>query len=308
MQDTKNISWLNFNTSLFACAADNYGTLRTFRQILFSDFACQHPWFYKDHQTNTWITGSSDDLQTMIDIRNGTALKEEIPLLKQTLQCFTPSASFECKKRGHEKLISTIPILQLDFDYLNNIERTMQEIFSLPFVAYVGKSVSGKGLFALVLIAEPEKLREYAEHCFAVFNYYGLKPDTSKGRNYTDLRFISYDCNALYREYPEPLRIKKFHSPPKPVMTMKPADHFQVSDSKLIEWAVKQIHQAQVGNRFETVRRVAYCLGGYNTGLQEIEQAINESIQYDGLQKKYLSHARDGFKAGQLKPLYEQSA
>lgn len=300
MQDTKNISWLHLKTSLFCCAADNYGKQRTFHQILFSDFACIHPWYFKDNKTGQWESGTSIDLETIIDIRKGAATKEEIPLLKQTIQCYTPSALFECKKKGQEKLISCLPILQLDFDKLDNIEETKKSIFNLSCVCYVGKSVSGHGLFALILIEEPDKLKEYAEHCFIIFNYYGLRPDTSKGRNYTDLRFVSYDANSLYRHDPEPLKIKHFHTLPK-----KPHKPFagKSTDSKIISWAINQVQEAQPGNRFETVRRVAYCLGGHGVGLDEIKEAINNSTQYSGVESKYITHADEGFKAGQEKPL-----
>lgn len=300
MQDTKNISWLYLKTSLFCCATDNYGKQRTFHQILFSDFGCIHPWYYKDTAKNQWDSGTSIDLQTVIDIRSGAATKDEIPLLKQTLQCYTPSASFECKKRGQEKIINTLPILQLDFDHVQDIENTKQKIFKLPCVGYVGKSVSGNGLFALILIDEPDKLKEYAEHLFRVFSYYKLKPDTSKGRNYTDLRFVSYDANALYRHDPFPLKIEKFHALPEsksnPITTELP-------DDRLLQWAITQVRQAEPGNRFEAVRRVAYCMGGYGFGLDEIKQAINNSSQYTGIERKYLDHADDAFNAGKEKPI-----
>ncbi len=99
MQFTENISWLDTITSLFSCPADNYGRPRTFRQILFTDFGVPHNWFYKVNKEGPWISGNSNDLDTIVTIRKGTANKV---LLKQTIQCYTPSAYYKCKKKGHE--------------------------------------------------------------------------------------------------------------------------------------------------------------------------------------------------------------
>jgi hypothetical protein len=35
------------------------------------------------------------------------------------------------------------------------------------------------GFYALALIAEPDKLSDYAEHCFEVLKDYGIQPDES---------------------------------------------------------------------------------------------------------------------------------
>ena len=294
-------------TSLFCCPADNYGKPRTFRQILFSDFAVSHEWYYKVYNPAKWINGHSNDLETTIRIRKGVSDADKI-YLKQTLQCFTPSGNYKCKKKSGPVLIHTNPILQLDFDALESldIEDVKRAIFSLPFVCYAGLSVSGKAIFALVLISEPDKLKDYAEHCFVVFNYYGLPPDTTKGRNYSDLRFVSYDANALYREDPKPLTIKKFYAFKKEPVFVS-ATGGPLSDSTLINWAVKSIQNAIPGDgefsRFKTVRKVAYTLGGHGIGLNEIKQAICNAAQYSGVTDKYLTHAEEGFAAGQKKAI-----
>src|SRR4051794_18189617 len=103
--------WLDYTTSLFKCLADNYGTPRTFRQILLSDFGVPHKRYYKTD--DGWISGVSNDLDTIIKIH-----KREIDktLAKQTLQCYQPSGYYTSKKKGSEILINRLPLLQLDFD------------------------------------------------------------------------------------------------------------------------------------------------------------------------------------------------
>lgn len=298
-------SWLDLTTSLFKCPADNSGLERTLRQILFNDFAVPHEYGYEEKKTGRWIkTGEANDIHTIAKMRQEHPSDEEKKRLKKTIQCFTVAACFQTKQKAQQIIKHYNLLMGLDFDHLDDydIEATKQAIFDLPFVGYTGLSVSGKGLFAIIHIAEPEKLELYAEHCFKVFKYYGLPIDTSKGRNYSDLRFVSYDSNALYREFPAPLRIEgKALDKPGPVKNTLHVT--SANPDRLAGWAVKQIQSAEVGNRFETVRKVSYTLGGAGYGLQDILNAINNSSQYAGLKDKYFGHARDAFKAGQLKPL-----
>ena len=76
--------------------------------------------------------------------------------------------------------------MQLDWDSEAladyDIDEVMEAVFSIPYVAFCGKSCSCTGFFALIEIAEPERLGEYAVHLFDVFTEYALPPDTTKGR------------------------------------------------------------------------------------------------------------------------------
>ncbi|MBA2500045.1 MAG: hypothetical protein H0V30_09995 [Chitinophagaceae bacterium] len=298
--------WLDFTPGLFSCVSDNFSRPRTFREIYFTDFNINHDWFYKNEQLKRWISGNSNDLQTQMQIRSLNPLAEDsqqVKLnLKLTLQCYTSSAYYTCKKKGEEVLVDKLPILCLDWDHLGNhdLEYLKKQIFEIPSVCFVSKSVGGKGLFALFLIAEPEKLQSYAEHFFIVFDKYGLKPDTTKGRNYTDLRLVSYDCNMLIRDYPAALKVKRFSAP---VRATHNSNHSFNNHSGLVKWAIKEINSAQVGQRFEIVRKVSYAMGGRSTGLENILDAIKHCSQYAGVETKYLTHAEQAFAAGKLKPI-----
>jgi hypothetical protein len=293
-------SWLDFQTSLFKCFADNNGRLRTFRQILFTDLTIEHDWFYKDNDTAKWVSGRSNDLDTLINIREG----QDKTIAKQTLQCYTPSAAFSSKKQSHEVIIHYNPIMQIDIDeggLINyDIDEVQRAIFDLSFTCFVCKSASGKALFALLLIAEPDKLPQYFAHFIQYFKHYHINIDIGKGGGYSNLRCISYDKNMLYREDPKPIKIKRFYTPPQPARIIPLRTG---GNTNLIKWAVEQISNAQKGNRFETVRKVSYTLGGVGYGLDEIKDAINNSSQYTGLEPKYLHHADECFKAGLLKPI-----
>lgn len=294
-------SWLDIKTSLFCCPADNYGQPRTYRQVLFEDVKRKHRWFRREN--DLWVTGDATDINTIERIRANHVTGAEKIISKQTLQCYSPSALYKTKKKGSECIESKTGVIQFDFDNISqeDIAASKNAIFSLPFIGCVMDSVSGCGIFALGIIAEAGKLRQYAENCFKVFSYYGLHVDSSKGRNYSDLRFVSYDPHALIREYPEPLRIERFHNT-APEVT-HPATHRRVNNGSIISWAIFQIKNAQVGQRFEAVRRVSFTLGGYGQGLEQIKETIINSHQYYKVEGKYLKHATEAFEAGSKKPI-----
>lgn len=299
------MSWLNLETSFYKCPADNTGRIATFRSVLFTHFATTHEWFFKDHRTNSWLSGESNDLASIIDLRRETLTQEEKTLLKQTLQCYTPGGVFETKKKSDLKEISKTGVIQFDFDYQDNSEYDVEElkrcVFDLPFIAFCGLSCSGKGFYALGLISDPHKLQQYAEHCFKVFDTYGIKPDTTKGRNSNDLRYVSYDCNMLIKANPEPLTIKRFHEK-KSVQTKAEPIQYKAG---LLNNLVHQISTATKGHRWETVQRISFTAGGTNDSnwLDQIKALITTNPAFTGEEAKYFECAEDCFNAGKLKPL-----
>ena len=142
------MSWLDIHTSLYKCQADNTGRAATFREILLTEFAVPHEWYYKDNHTGKWLSGVDDDLESIIALRkmDRTAenYKSQKVLMKSTLQCFTPAALLETKKQGMVKEISRTGIMQLDFDYNDIKEYEVEElkrcVFNLPFIGFCGLS------------------------------------------------------------------------------------------------------------------------------------------------------------------------
>lgn len=291
--------WLDQQVSVFNTHHSQGGTITTLRDVLFTAFAVPHD--------------GRNDLDTIIELRKldpssagYDAKKRE---LKNTLQGYTPAGLMTERKK--EAVISRTGIISIDFDELEqfDISEAKRAIGALPFVCYCGLSVSGRGLFALVLIAEPEKQREYAEHLFEVFNYYGIPPDTTKGRNVNDLRYVSYDSTPVYRDYndpaPEPLRIKRFkpQQAPKPANQVKVYQSDEMKKTKAVNNAVSNIAHAQVGQRWGIVQHWAYSLGGFgDAGLLDILQnAIKANSAFTGQEDKYCKCAADCFSAGNKK-------
>lgn len=288
--------WLDRKVSLYKTHSDNTGKPATYRQVLFTEFA-----------RDINIIGALRKLD-----RGDPNYYKKKKKLRNKLQCFTPAALLASKATGKVKEISRNGIMQLDFDYKNihmyDIEELKHSVFKLPFISFCSLSCSGYGFYALALIAEPDKLTEYAEHCFKIFSKYGIVVDESKGENATDLRYVSYDSNMLIRENPEILRIKHFIKKPQPKLnwSFKPNPNFDdnIIAKRTLNKMITKIAAAPIGTRFNTIRRAAYTLGGYGniSLLDHLINTIYTSSQYDSEKDEFIKVAKDGFKAGSLKP------
>ena len=303
-------NWLDKQVSFYECQADNKGTPATFRDILFTNFALPHKWYWKDKQTQTWKNGMSNDLETMIQLRRLPAESEKKGLLKQTLQCYTPAALLAGKRKGEVIEISRSGIMQLDFDFKDisffDVEELKQAVFELPFIGFCGLSCTGKGFYALALIAEAERLFDYAEHCFEVLLKYGIKADTSKGKKPENLRYVSYDANMLFRINPEPLHIKHF-KPKQQVrkrIYKKASNTLKTGNSALVNSQLRIITEAVNGSRMSSVQKVAFTLGGTNDFqvLEQMKDCINQTPAFADDVESFIKCADDCFKNGTTKP------
>lgn len=290
------MNWLNKQVSLYTTYADNVGRPATYRDIILCD--------------------SIKNISTIVNLRkldkhDPEYRKKKIDL-KSKLQCFTPAALLKTKAKDHVNIISRTGIMQLDFDYSDihefDVQELRQAVFNLPFIGFCGLSCSGDGFYALGLISEPEKLSDYAEHCFEILLSYGIKADTSKGKKVENLRYVSYDANMLLRDNPEPLRVKHFKKKKieKSVSTINEnyKSNIDHTDQRVIK-GIKVIQSAQVGSRWQTVQKVAYTLGGLGDSslLSDIRQVIKQTAAFAGEEDKYYKCAEDCFNDGFKRPL-----
>ena len=286
--------WLDKTVSLYKSHSDNTGTPTTYRSILFNDFAT--------------------DLNTIIALRKLDRTTQDYKLqakpLKAKLQCYTPAALLQSKATGNVIEIERTGIMQLDFDEKDICMYDLQElktcVFALPFIGFCGVSCSGGGFYSLALIAEPERLNEYAEHCFKVLLNLGIKADTSKGKKVENLRYISYDSNMLYRESPKPLKLMPFK--PKQGPLIKNQYKNKVTDTagnNTLKKALIELQNVQTGQRWETVQKYAYTIGGLNNPayLQQLLNTIHTNPAFTGEETKYCHCAKVCFNAGLLHPL-----
>jgi len=121
--------------------------------------------------------------------------KAEYDRLKKSLPSYTASASYG-DARIKSKLLVYNRLAVLDFDNLDKDAEQIKEIISQnPYVLYCGKSVGGKGLFALIRLGL--KAQDYERQIMALyrdFSQMGLgKYLDESAKDITRLRFISYD-------------------------------------------------------------------------------------------------------------------
>lgn len=307
------MNWMDIKTSLYKCQADNYGTQALLGDIVLSQFIIPHEWFYKDYSTDRWVKGFVVDYDSINDLRcmdrMATDFESRKQIIKSTLQCWTPSACLECKKKDEVKELYRTGLIQLDFDKLKgvDIEAFKRRLFDYSFVGLCSLSCSGDGVYALAAIAEAEKMELYAEHFFAVFEEWKVSIDPSKGKKPESLRYMSCDGNKLLKEKPKPLKLDKFRTRPTKVGSSTPSNitYNQANSDDLISWAINQIKNATTGGRYAAVSKVAYTLGG--TGNKDLVNLIVHEIEHNtefaGMENKYNTIAEECFQAGLLNPL-----
>ena len=120
---------------------------------------------------------------------------EAFQLAKRQMPCYTPSGVFEV--RNSEGLIKHSGMLCIEWDAVADCSELKELLGGLPFVYYAGLSCSGRGVFALVKIAEPIKHREYFRALSEYFDGIGYEVDRS-GSDVCRLRVASYDAEPIF--------------------------------------------------------------------------------------------------------------
>ncbi|HKK44506.1 MAG TPA: PriCT-2 domain-containing protein [Balneolaceae bacterium] len=87
-----------------------------------------------------------------------------------------------------------------DNPHLNDAEAVRDAISRIIYVAFAGLSVSGKGVWALVKVEDPNKQAKYFEQLQIDFRKRGIILDSTKGKNPNDARFYSFDPDAVINE------------------------------------------------------------------------------------------------------------
>ena len=106
-------------------------------------------------------------------------------------------------KGGHamKHVVKKTGWIALDIDakdnpHLKDADAVRDAVANLDFIAFAGLSVSGRGVWALVKVADPEKQATYFKQLQADFEHFGITLDSTKGANANDKRFYSFDPNA----------------------------------------------------------------------------------------------------------------
>lgn len=169
---------------------------------------------------------------------------------KENIPCSTISASFD-KIRNLENIKSTLPLICLDIDRYSKSKKKasndcidmllVKELFmSHPCCYYCGHSLSGDNIYAIILLETSNNLSEYFDHLQKQLALRGINIDSSC-KDYTRLRFFSYDPEAYYNPKAKALRLKK----PKKVATGG-RTFVNKSDQEKVEKLLQEIHRYKV--------------------------------------------------------------
>jgi hypothetical protein len=144
--------------------------------------------------------------------------------LKKQLPAITPGALFPSGS-GHAKTDPHAPTswMQFDIDLKENSDLVTGEVLrdvvaKIKYVAFVGLSTRGKGVWGLVYVSNLERRADHFTQLQTDFKAKGIILDSTKGANANDLRYYSFDPNAIiktdFKEYERlPASKKLFLSP-----------------------------------------------------------------------------------------------
>ena len=148
--------------------------------------------------------------------------------------------TFKWKDMHDEAILTYSNIIAIDIDKKDNpnidIERLKRQLLELPYVFYVSKSISGEGIFALVLVEDGHKSSEYVDYIVKLWSHmFNLQIDKG-AKGIGRKRYLSYDENAIMKDEDTDIIPWKL-VPVKPIEQPKQVNLFgQTNDDEHIEW------------------------------------------------------------------------
>ena len=160
-----------------------------------------------------WIIELGKEYKNPINrLRNMKYHSTEQKAYKERFPCWFTGGIFPMMKTEDEDILEYSNILAIDIDRCDNpsivINELKHNIFELPYVFLVSKSISGEGIYALVLLEDGRYTKEYYEYIAKLWNKKfnaNIDPHcTNIGRK----RFISFDDDMLVK--PDDIDIKEW--------------------------------------------------------------------------------------------------
>lgn len=139
-----------------------------------------------------------------IDVLRGlTYHSEEQKALKPKYPCWTPAGIFNGSPKD-ENIIEYTNLVAIDVDGIDNkgvdMDKLKRELFELPYVVFVSKSISAAGVYALVLLEDGHNQESHCRYIERLWRQeYGVDID-KKCYNIGRKRFISYDEDLLMKD------------------------------------------------------------------------------------------------------------
>jgi hypothetical protein len=177
----------------------------------------------KDYDLDDWlelIIKPSKRLLSLVETYRNTFNDED----KRKLPGATISANFK-DKRNLNNINQKLPFICIDIDRYSKKKNKasndcvdmllVKELFmSHPSCYFAGYSLSGSNIFAIIKLSDPDKLDQYFELLKNKLQLRGINIDESC-KDYSRLRFFSYDSEAYYNKKAVPLSlpVKKVYKP-----------------------------------------------------------------------------------------------
>ena len=116
---------------------------------------------------------------------------------KKSFPCWIVSGVYPIKQINDNSTLVWSNIIAIDIDKKDNKDKDLdiirKTLYDLPYVFAVLKSISGQGLYALVLVEEGQYTKEYYKYISKLWNQqYKLNIDT-QCNNISRKRFVGYD-------------------------------------------------------------------------------------------------------------------
>ena len=158
--------------------------------------ACKQP-----NEQQKRFADTCQELRQTEDEMAQKALKLSLPAVTVGAELFTRDKNVS----DTDKVKVVTGFTQVDIDpadnpHIKDAATLRDEVGRIAYVAFSGLSSRGRGVWALVKVAHPERMDAHFQQLVRDFAGRGIKLDTSKGRRFTDLRLYSYDPNAVINE------------------------------------------------------------------------------------------------------------
>lgn len=122
---------------------------------------------------------------------------DERKALKMQLPCATISGIFTQRKKNG--LVRHSGYIALDIDDVPDCTALIERLANMNIVAYVGRSVGGKGVYGIIPIAYPDRHVQQWESLKRYFASFNIEVDPAT-KDVSRLRYCSYDPEARIRE------------------------------------------------------------------------------------------------------------
>jgi len=193
---------------------------------------------YTYHQELIDYTQAITDLRSIINL--GYKYREPIDTLramvyhskeqkayKEQFPCWFTGGIFPMLQTEDKDILEYSNILAIDIDKIDNpkldIYDIKNKIFELPYVFLVSKSISGEGIYALVLLEDGQYTKEYYDYLVRLWKKLFDVNIDSKCTNIGRKRFLSYDNDILIKDPETDIKEWKLKYIPPKIEPKKPS-------------------------------------------------------------------------------------